>query len=138
MIRELKKEDIDQVMEIWLNENIKAHDFIDADCWKQHFDEVKQQIKQAEVYVYEKDEIQAFIGLIDNYIAGIFVDALYQGKGIGNKLISYAKAKKKQLVLQVYKKNEKAVQFYVKQGFKMVQEQIDEDTNEIEYTLVWK
>ena len=30
MIRELRKADINKVAEIWLNTNIKAHDFIPA------------------------------------------------------------------------------------------------------------
>ena len=61
MIRELRKADINKVAEIWLNTNIKAHDFIPAQYWKSNFELVKELLLQATVYVYEDNqEIQGF------------------------------------------------------------------------------
>jgi len=37
MVRKFKTQDIDEVMEIWLDTNIKAHDFIDKNYWKEHY-----------------------------------------------------------------------------------------------------
>ena len=34
MIRELRKADVDKVADIWLDTNIRAHDFIPAQYWK--------------------------------------------------------------------------------------------------------
>ena len=34
MIRELRKADIDKVADIWLDTNIRAHDFIPAQYWE--------------------------------------------------------------------------------------------------------
>ena len=51
MIRELRKADINKVAEIWLNTNIKAHDFIPAQYWKSNFELVKELLLQATVYV---------------------------------------------------------------------------------------
>jgi len=39
------------------------------------------------------------------------------------------------LVLDVFTKNKKAVSFYLKNGFKVVRENINEDTKEMEYTM---
>lgn len=72
MIRKLQMTDIDSVADIWLDTNIKAHDFIAAQYWLENFETVKEMLAQAEVYVYEYEgKIQGFIGLNDSYIAGI-------------------------------------------------------------------
>ena len=73
MIRVVQKTDITKVADIWLDTNIKAHNFIPAEYWKSNFKSVKEALLLAEVYVYEYDtEIQGFIGLNDEYVEGIF------------------------------------------------------------------
>lgn len=68
MIREFQRDDINKVADIWLDTNIKAHNFIPAEYWKSNFKSVKEALLLAEVYVYEYDtEIQGFIGLNDVY-----------------------------------------------------------------------
>ena len=84
MVRKLQKADIDRVADIWLDTNLKAHDFISAQYWKRNFELVKEMLLQAEVYVYESDQkIQGFIGLNNDYIEGIFVSDKMQSQGIG-------------------------------------------------------
>ena len=51
MIRKLQKADINQVADIWLDTNIKVHNFIPAQYWKDNFELVKELLLQAEVYV---------------------------------------------------------------------------------------
>ena len=88
MIRALQAADLASVAEIWLNTNLTAHDFVPAQYWRDHFEEVTQALPLAEVYVYEEQgEIQGFIGLIDSYIAGIFVRGQAQSRGIGGQLL---------------------------------------------------
>ncbi len=121
MIRKLEKQDIDEVMKIWLETNIHTHDFIDENYWKQHFEDAKDGILNVDSYVYEENkQIVGFIGVIDGYIAGIFVKENMQGKGIGKQLIDNCKQKYKKLTLHVYEKNTKAIEFYKKMGFKIV------------------
>ena len=139
MIREFIQTDIDNVMKIWLTENIKAHDFIPKEYWEKNFEYVKKVLPNAEIYVYLEDEkIVGFIGLNDNYIEGIFIDSKYQYKGIGTALLNKAKKLKDKLTLSAYKKNRKAIQFYLKNGFENVEENIDEVNKEIEYIMLWK
>lgn len=47
------------------------------------------------------------------------------------------KEQKESLVLSVYKKNTNAINFYKKNNFSIKSENIDKNTNEIEYTMVW-
>lgn len=89
MIRELRKADINQVADIWLDTNIKAHYFIPAQYWKSNLELVKELLLQATVYVYEDNQkIQGFIGLNDEYIEGIFVSEAMQSQGIGKILLN--------------------------------------------------
>lgn len=112
MIRELRKVDINKVAEIWLDTNIKTHYFISAQYWKSNFELVKELLLQATVYVYEdKQEIQGFIGLSNEYIEGIFVSAEMQSQGIGKILLNYVKGKRNKLILNVYQKNTRAISF---------------------------
>lgn len=139
MIREFRTDDIDSVMHIWLDVNMLVHSFISKSYWKDNFDTVKEILPQAEVYIYEDNsEIHGFIGLTDNYIAGIFVDENMQSKGIGKQLLDYVKAIKESLKLQVYKKNTRAVKFYSKEGFKIQEKKIDEKTGEQELLMLWE
>ncbi|MDO5337903.1 MAG: N-acetyltransferase [Eubacteriales bacterium] len=139
MIRELKKPDIDEAAGIWLDTNIKAHDFIPMQYWQDNFNSVKQMFLQAEIYVFDNDEvIQGFIGLNDNYIAGIFVSHKAQSQGIGKLLLDFVKNRKEELYLSVYQKNTRAICFYQREGFEIQSENMDENTEEKEYVMIWK
>lgn len=139
IIRKLKKDDIDRVMQIWLDVNTQAHNFISKSYWEDNFDTVKNILPQAEIYVYEgNSEIKAFIGLTDNYIEGVFVTEDMQSKGVGKQLLDYVKRIKYSLTLQVYTKNERAVKFYERENFKIQEEKTDENTKERELLMLWK
>lgn len=138
MIRKIKAADLDMVAQIWLDTNLKAHDFIPPEYWKGNYDTVKAMISQAEVYVYtdeDKAQILGFIGLAEDYIAGIFVRGEAQGRGIGKELLDQAKRGKRKLTLNVYAKNTGAVRFYQREGFRIAEEGVDEDTGEKEYLM---
>ncbi|MDU6264370.1 MAG: N-acetyltransferase [Anaerocolumna aminovalerica] len=138
MIREFMLKDLDSIMELWLETNKQAHDFIDNSYWDNNFKPVKEMLPQSTIYVYEHNsQIQGFIGLIDDYIAGIFISKDNQSRGIGKKLLNYTKEKYMKLSLQVYQRNARAVQFYLREGFTISKEQIDEGTGEIEYIMEW-
>lgn len=139
MIRKLEKTDINRVADIWLNTNLKAHDFIPAQYWKSNYEAVKEMLPQAEVYVYEDEKkIQGFIGMNGEYIEGIFVSEEAQSQGIGRHLLDYVKGKKSKLLLNVYQKNTRAIDFYQREGFKIQREGLDEANNEKEYEMEWK
>ena len=139
MIRKLRKADINKVAEIWLDTNIKTHYFISAQYWKSNFELVKELLLQATVYVYEdKQEIQGFIGLSNEYIEGIFVSAEMQSQGIGKILLNYVKGKRNKLILNVYQKNTRAISFYQREGFEIQYSGLDEATGEKDYVMAWQ
>ncbi|BAK70447.1 N-acetyltransferase [Aliarcobacter butzleri] len=139
MIRKLDKNDINQLLQIWLEVNIKTHNFIPKEYWEEQYDNVKELLPNSEIYVYEENEkIVAFVGLIENYIAGIFVSFSFQSKGIGKKLLDYIKEFKKELSLNVYVKNISAIKFYQREGFIINSQNIDEETKEQQILMIWK
>lgn len=138
MIRKLKETDINKVAEIWLDTNIKAHDFIPEKYWKDNFNMVKDMFPQSEIYIYENGKIiQGFIGIDNDYIAGIFVSSEAQSQGIGKVLLDFVKTKKEKLPLNVYQKNTRAIQFYQREGFKIQNENLDINSGEKEYVMTW-
>ena len=93
----------------------------------------------AEIYVYaDGDNVTGFIGLNGSYIEGIFVKSGSQHKGAGTDLLNCAKQKYDELTLSVYSKNMKAVRFYLKNGFEKIDENIDLNTSETEFTMTWR
>ena len=138
MIRRMQKEEIDQVAEIWLDVNRKAHDFIPASYWEGNFAAVRNLLLQAELYIWEeKMEIAGFVGLDGEYIAGIFVKEGRQSEGIGKQLLDFVKDKKEHLWLHVYEKNGAAVRFYRREKFRITCEGTDQNTGEKESIMVW-
>ena len=139
MIRKLQKTDVIKVADIWLDSNIKAHDFIPAQYWKSNFELVKELLLQATVYVYEDNQkIQGFIGMNEEYIEGLFVSDEMQSQGIGKILLNYAKGKRNKLFLNVYQKNIRAISFYQREGFEVQYSGLDEATWEKDYVMTWQ
>ena len=140
MIRQYHQTDIDQVISIWLEASIKAHDFADSDFWKSKVKDMREiYIPSGETYVYEEGNvIKGFISLNSDSLAAIFVSPDYQGRGIGMQLMKKAKELRDNLSLTVYKDNIKSIGFYLKTGFKIEQEQVDKHTGQPEWVMKFK
>jgi putative acetyltransferase len=139
MIRKYQESDIDQIIRIWLEASIKAHDFVDSEFWKSKVKDMREiYVPSGETYSYEEEgKIKGFVSLFENTIAAIFVSPNCQGKGIGKKLIAKSKEIRKHLNLTVYKENLKSVEFYKNCGFKFEREQTDEHTGHTELVMVY-
>ena len=141
MIRRMGEGDLEAVAAIWLDANREAHDFIPASYWLGHFEEVRTALAQAEVWVFEAEaraEISGFIGLQEDYIAGIFVRREARSGGVGRQLLAHVKAGRRQLRLQVYRKNSRAAGFYRREGFRVLEEGVDPGTGEAELLMEWR
>jgi len=133
------KSDIDQVINIWLEASIKAHDFVNGEFWESKVTDMRDiYIPSAENYVYEKEGIiKGFISLHKSTLAAIFVSPDSQSTGIGKCLMAKAKDVRGHLNLTVYKENHKSIEFYRKCGFKIEKEQIDEHTGHPELVMTF-
>lgn len=138
MIRTFKMEDLDQLMELWLQGNRQAHPFVPAAYWEGNVQAVRGLLPGAEVYISEEGgEIQGFIGMDGDYIAGIFVADHWRSRGIGRRLLEYVKGKKERLTLRVYEKNTRAAAFYEREGFAVQERGIDPETGETERLMAY-
>ena len=139
MIRKYEKNDHERVMKIWLLSNLEAHGFIRQGYWRGCLDSVSDAISAAEVYTaLSGSEIVGFIGLNEGHIEGIFVDGEHRSKGVGKSLIDFAKELYPKLSLCVYEKNERAVDFYRREGFWPVRKKPDISTGETEILMRWE
>lgn len=138
MIRRFERLDMEAVLQIWLEGNLQAHPFIPTSYWKSHLDMMRNVLPQSEVYVYSQEgKVIAFVGLDQNYIAGIFIRKEWRSQGIGSRLLAFLKERKSGLTLSVYQKNERACCFYLKENFQIKEENIDQSTDEKEYLMEW-
>ncbi|WP_442603113.1 N-acetyltransferase [Paenibacillus sp. KN14-4R] len=140
IIRTKVENDLDRMVEIWFEGSKQAHHFIDEVYWETNQAVMKDvYLPMSQSYVIDRDsEVVGFISLVDNYIAALFVDLSEQGKGYGKILLDYVKDKNEGLHLKVYQENQNAVRFYLKNGFTISSESIDEKTNANEYEMTWK
>lgn len=138
MIRTMRPADLEAVADIWLRANLEAHDFIPAGYWRGCLPEVREQLPQAEVLVWEEGgEILGFLGLQGEYAAGLFVRRGDRGRGGGRALLDSAKGRRERLRLCVYAKNQGALAFYRREGFRLHRAGTDSATGEREYELIW-
>lgn len=138
MIRDSKPEDIEAIMQLWLAVNVDTHHYVAKEYWHKNYDMVKAAISEG-VYVYEEQgEILGFLGCIDSYIAGIFVQKENRSKGIGKHLVDYTKDKFNYLSLDVYCNNAKAIEFYQREGFHITDTHLNHDTGLEEHRMEWK
>lgn len=138
-IRKFQKIDLKDVMNIWFEGNLEAHDFVPEEFWKDHFGYVSRLIPKAEVYVYEIDgKVVGFIGIDDFVIQGFFMKKEYRGKGMGTRLLNYMEELYDHFSLQVFEKNYGAILYYEKQGFQKAGEEVHEDLGEVEFTYCYQ
>lgn len=139
IIRKMRKDDIDVVVDIWYKASIQAHSFIPKKYWEDNKNLMKYKyLPISEVYLAVKDKaVLGFIALVSDNLAAIFVEPKLQGEGIGSLLLDYAKSIRNVLWLKVYVKNKRAVHFYKKKGFKVKSKSTDSDTGEKELVLQW-
>ncbi|WNY28751.1 Peptidyl-lysine N-acetyltransferase YiaC [Methanimicrococcus stummii] len=140
MIEKANPDEMNEIAELWLKTNLTGQIFIPETYWKNRLKDVKKMLPDSDIYVFkENSKIYGFIGIVENrYVAGLFTDQKSQGKGIGKQLVEFCQKKYDYLELDVYVKNTRAVNFYLKNGFVVDSEKTDDETGEPEYRMRWK
>ncbi|OYR19784.1 GNAT family N-acetyltransferase [Brucella thiophenivorans] len=130
-IRAYEATDKPTLSSIWYRASIEAHAFLGQDLLR------KQQMLIEDIYLEKSETFVAvidgrpvgFIGLLDSFIGGLFVDPLNQGHGIGRQLIAHALAMKGKLSLEVYADNVRACAFYKQLGFHQISSRPKDDND---------
>jgi putative acetyltransferase len=83
-------------------------------------------------------QIAGFICITgENFIKGLFVDPQYRRKGIGAKLLQFAKETYSILHVKVYAKNRSMLAFATHTGFVIDGAVMHRETGEIRYSMIW-
>ena len=145
MIRRLKPDEMDELIEIWLASTIQAHPFISESYWHESESIVRNvYIPQSATWVFiHQDEHQekmvGFISVLDpQFIGALFVSEAFIGKGIGQALMEHVKTHYSELSLEVYQKNHRAVHFYHHQGFRIEESAWQNETHHPTWIMSWQ
>lgn len=140
MIRRAVENDVEAIIEIWLQGSRLAHSFIPYDFWLSRVEDMKAiYLPNSETYVSEvENQICGFVSLVDDYLAALFVHPSLQSCGHGRRLLAFAQAKRESLSLCVYSQNRRAVGFYEAAGFSVLEERQEIHARQPELVMEWK
>jgi len=128
-IRAYEVADKETLSSIWYRASLEAHAFLGSDLLREQqklIEDVYLEKAETWVAIIEAKPV-GFIGLLDCFIGGLFVDPAAQGHGIGRKMIAYALVLKGELSLEVYADNEGACRFYKQLGFQEISRRTEDD-----------
>ncbi len=140
MIKLMEKSQTYDVMDLWLRAMTHSNSFIEENFWETHYDFVKNKyINEKDTFVYMADDKVVGFTVVnsDNRIGGLFVDPVYQNKGIGTELIHFLQSEYSVLHTDIYAKNRKALAFSTKLGFIIDGAIRHGENNEVMYTMLW-
>jgi len=141
MIRSYEPHQLDTLMSLWLESTISGHPFIAQSYWHESSSVVRNvYIPQSDTWVYMQGEKPiGFISVIDQqFIGALFVAPECAGKGIGSQLLQHAQSRYSALSLEVYQKNQRAVYFYHRMGFRIEEAAWQTDTQHPTWIMCWK
>lgn len=118
-IRPYEPTDRDQLVDIWEAASRVGHPFLtESDIGEQKALVRDIYLPQAQNWVALSEHGPVgFIGLLDNFVGGLFVDPHVHRAGVGRELIEHAALLKGHLEVEVYARNEAAVLFYHRVSF---------------------
>lgn len=142
MIRRSQPADSDTIMLLWLRSTLAAHPFIAESYWYESAAMVRETfLPQATTWVSCGDddgEINGFISVLNQqFIGALFVKESVYGQGVAQQLMQQAKAHFPLLLLEVYQQNHRAVAFYRKEDFLVVNDTLHPGTGLPTWVLRW-
>ncbi len=137
VIRPYAADDNATLTEIWHLASRLSHPFLPEELLLRQRREISEKyLPETETWVAVVNNAPVgFIGLIDQFIGGLFVAPEAQSAGIGSRLLGHAFNRKGKLALEVYAANHRAVAFYRRHGFCGVRRR-ETDDNGLPHPLI--
>ncbi|MDM1044638.1 GNAT family N-acetyltransferase [Myroides sp. 1354] len=121
MIRQINTRDYPRLLEIWESAVLATHNFLKEEDFTYYKENLPNYFSFVSLWGYEKEgRLVGFIGLAENSLEMLFIDATIRGKGIGKKLTEFAIQEQGVTQVEVNEQNDQAVGFYQHIGFKIV------------------
>ena len=89
------------------------------------------------LYVYDDGVVKGFIKIEGTYIARLYVEPVLQNASIGSRLLEYAVREHHADHLWVLEKNEPAIRFYKRHGFRATGEK-KQESGTAEYLVLFR
>lgn len=139
MLRAASPDDYPLLIDIWLAASIRAYPFLPPNYWPlQRHTLYRDYLPRGQTWLWEDYGRPAgFICVVDNFVVALYVHPLYQGQGIGTRLLQQVKRQRPQLGALVYANNQAAYSFFLQQGFIHQHSQQDERHQQLEWCLHW-
>ena len=137
MIRKAKSDDLNRIAEIEVfNYRLKFYPiFLDDEFYFGEFQVPNVAKRYADsledLRVWDDGVVKGFILVRNGEVRKLFVEPVLQGQGIGAGLLEYAVAHMGTQTLWALEKNEGAIRFYQRHGFRLTDErQLEDGTSE--------
>ena len=140
MLRPYREEDREDVLRIWLEASLQAHSFAGAGHWQAELKNMREAYLPLcdAILVWTDGEDgtpRGFLAFVGDYLAALFVEPGFQGRGIGSRLMRVALRMHPGLTLSVYRENTRAVGFYRRHGLEVLEERVERATGLAEYVM---
>mgnify|MGYP001851549690 FL=1 len=128
----------DKVISLWYQAALNEYNFLPIDYFKNESKILYDNLDLQNILVCEyKDDILGFVGMIDKEcISYLYVDTLYQHRGIGTALLNELKKNHSILEVKVFKEAN-SINFFTDNDFKIVREDEDTKTGQKIYYMKW-
>lgn len=128
----------DKVISLWYQAALNEYNFLPIDYFKNESKILYDNLDLQNILVCEyKGDILGFVGMIDKeYISYLYVDTLYQHRGIGTALLNEIKKNHSILKVKVFKVSN-SINFFTDNDFKIVREDEDIKTGQKIYYMEW-
>ena len=140
MIREAQRSELPAILELWLASTTWGHPFIKANYWRDCIPLVRDAyLANAQNWVWEEDgKLLGFVSIMEGrFLAAMFVAPKAVRRGIGKALMQYVQQRYPHLMLEVYQKNQPAIDFYRAQGFHIVDCAWQDETQLPTWIMSW-
>jgi len=131
-IRQYQDRDLNDLMASWENANKLAHPFLKEDFVAQVRKDIPAlYLPNADTWVVEIDNnVVGFIALLGNEVGAVFLQPKYHGKKLGKIMMDKAQSLHGDLEVDVFENNSIGRNFYLRYGFKLIEEKINKPTGE--------
>ncbi len=117
-----------------------GHPFIKSSYWRDCIPLVRDAyLANAQNWVWEEDgKLLGFVSIMEGrFLAAMFVAPKAVRRGIGKALMQYVQQRHPHLMLEVYQKNQPAIDFYHAQGFHIVDCAWQDETQLPTWIMSW-